>query len=83
MPETNKKLIIAEDAIINKIHLVRNRKVILDYNLVEMYAVETKQLKRQVRRNTSRFPDDFMFELTSGEYQSLRSQTVPVAQLIQ
>lgn len=46
----------------------------LDYDLAEMYAVETKQLKRQVRRNIERFPADFMFELTFPEYDALRSQ---------
>jgi uncharacterized protein YjcR len=44
------------------------------YDLAEMYVVETKQLKRQVRRNLARFPGDFMFELTSEEYEALRSQ---------
>ena len=46
----------------------------LDFDLAEMYTVETKQLKRQVRRNHERFPEDFMFVLTVKEYQSLRSQ---------
>lgn len=46
----------------------------LDFDLSEMYAVETKQLKRQVSRNLERFPNDFMFVLTVKEYQSLRSQ---------
>ncbi len=40
----------------------------------KLYQVENKQLKRQVRRNIERFPEDFMFELTKGEYESLRSQ---------
>jgi len=46
----------------------------LDFDLAELYQVETKQLKRQVRRNIERFPDDFMFELSAEEYSSLRSQ---------
>lgn len=46
----------------------------LDRDLAELYGVETKQLKRQVRRNRARFPDDFMFELTIEELQNLRSQ---------
>jgi hypothetical protein len=46
----------------------------LDFDLSEMYKVETKQLKRQVKRNKERFPFDFMFELTEKEYQNLRSQ---------
>ena len=46
----------------------------LDRVLAELYGVETSQLKRQVRRNIDRFPDDFMFELTKEEYDSLRCQ---------
>lgn len=46
----------------------------LDFDLSEMYNVETKQLKRQVRRNIDRFPEDFMFELTEEEYENLRCQ---------
>lgn len=65
---------LTEEAIISKIYWFRGRKIMLDYDLSEMYAVDTKQLKRQVRRNTDRFPDDFMFELTFQEYDSLRSQ---------
>jgi len=47
---------------------------LLDRDLAELYNVETKQLKRAVRRNIKRFPLDFMFQLTKEEYQSLRSQ---------
>ena len=46
----------------------------LDNDLAEMYGVQTKQLKRQVRRNKSRFPKDFMFELSTKEFENLRSQ---------
>lgn len=46
----------------------------LDRDLAELYQVETKQLKRQVKRNPERFPDDFMFELTKEEFENLRSQ---------
>ena len=46
----------------------------LDRDLAELYGVETKRLKEQVRRNIERFPEDFMFELTKDEYQALRSQ---------
>ena len=74
MPKTNKSLIVSEEKIVNKIYLIRDRKVMLDFDLAEMYDVETKQLKRQVRRNLERFPDDFMFELTAKEFENLRSQ---------
>ena len=58
----------------NKIYEIRGYKVMLDFDLAEIYGVETKRLKEQVRRNIERFPDDFMFELTRDEYNSLRSQ---------
>ncbi len=63
-----------EEKIINKIYVVRGKKVMLDIDLAEMYAVETKQLKRQVKRNKSRFPPDFMFVLKRKEFEILRSQ---------
>ena len=55
-----------------KIFEIRGCRVMLDYDLSELYQVETKNLKRSVRRNIERFPDDFMFELTKAEYDSLR-----------
>jgi hypothetical protein len=66
--------IIPEEAIINKIYLIRGQKVMIDYDLAGLYRVETKQLKRAVKRNIERFPDDFMFELTQKEIQNLRCQ---------
>lgn len=60
---------VAEEAIIRKIYFVRGQKVMIDRDLAERYGVETKQLKRQVRRNIDRFPDDFMFELNGEEFQ--------------
>ena len=55
-----------------KIYEIRGRRVMLDSDLAEMYQVETKNLKRAVRANIERFPDDFMFELTKEEYDALR-----------
>ncbi|MFH0773904.1 MAG: ORF6N domain-containing protein [bacterium] len=55
-----------------KILLIREQKVMLDRDLAELYGVETKMLKRAVKRNINRFPEDFMFELTKEESQSLR-----------
>ena len=55
-----------------KIYEIRGYKVMLDSDLAELYNVETKNLKRAVRANIERFPDDFMFELTKEEYESLR-----------
>jgi len=57
-----------------RIYEIRGQKVMLDYDLAEMYETETKRLKEAVRRNIDRFPRDFMFELTRDEYNSLRTQ---------
>ena len=64
--------LMAAERIENRILLLRGCKVILDSDLADLYEVEVKQLKRQVRRNTDRFPGDFMFELSQQEYESLR-----------
>jgi hypothetical protein len=66
--------LIPDEIIMNQIYYIRGQKVMLDFDLAKLYEVETKQLKRQVRRNLDRFPDDFMFELSQNEYQILRSQ---------
>ncbi len=65
---------IPDELVMNKIYVIRNQKVMLDRDLAELYGVETKQLKRQVNRNIGRFPEDFMFELTEIESESLRCQ---------
>ncbi len=58
----------------SKIYDIRGQRVMLDFDLAELYEVETKRLKEAVRRNIDRFPSDFMFELTKDEFASLRSQ---------
>lgn len=64
--------ILKQTAIESLIHEIRGHKVMLDFDLAELYQVETKRLKESVRRNIERFEgDDFMFELTSEEYNSL------------
>lgn len=63
-------------AIQNKVFTLRGQKVMLDFDLAEMYEVETRSLKQAVRRNIDRFPEDFMFELTKTELENLRSQNV-------
>ena len=62
------------EIILNKIYLVRNQKIMLDKDLANLFGVETKRLKEQVRRNIDRFPEYFMFELAMEEHNSLRSQ---------
>lgn len=53
---------------------IRGQKVIIDSDLAELYGVETKRLNEQVKRNRSRFPEDFVFQLTREEFENLRSQ---------
>jgi len=59
----------------NKIHTIRNEKVMLDYDLAQLYETETKNLKRAVNRNIERFPEDFMFQLSKEEFDNLRCQS--------
>ena len=73
MKKTN-ATIIPDEHLINKIYFIRGMKVMIDRDLAELYGVETKQLKRQVKRNIERFPPDFMFELTKDEFENWRSQ---------
>lgn len=57
-----------------KIHEIRGQRVMLDFDLAQLYGVETKRLNEQVKRNIERFPEDFMFQLTKGEWEILKSQ---------
>jgi phage regulator Rha-like protein len=66
--------LIPQEIIESKILLIRGERVMLDSDLAALYDVETKHLKRAVRRNSTRFPEDFMFQLTQQEYNSLRCQ---------
>ena len=70
----SKEIAIPEEVITNKIYLIRNQKVMLDSDLAELYQVETRRLNEQVKRNTGRFPADFMFQLTEEEWANLKSQ---------
>ncbi len=69
-------LILKPEQIATQIYFVRGEKVLLDRDLAMLYGVETKVLKQTVKRNISRFPEDFMFELTAEEFSILRSQFV-------
>ncbi len=66
--------IVSVERIAGEIYLIRGTKVMLDRDLAELYGIETKRLKEQVRRNIERFPEDFMFELTKEELKNWRSQ---------
>ena len=66
--------IVTTEQIERQILLYRGQKVLLDVHLAALYGVTTKRLNEQVKRNRSRFPDDFMFQLTLDEVEALRSQ---------
>ncbi len=72
----SEEITIPDEIITNKIFLIRDQKVMIDRDLAELYGVETKYLKRQVKRNIERFPEDFMFEMSKEEFQNWRSQFV-------
>ena len=67
------QVLVLEQKILSKIYVIRGQKVMLDADLAVMYRVETRRLNEQVKRNKRRFPRDFMFTLTEGEYANLMS----------
>ena len=73
---TSTSLSVSVQLIERRIYLIRGHKVMLDFDLAELYGVSTRQLNQQVTRNKKRFPEDFMFRLTKDETEALRSQFV-------
>lgn len=71
---TDNKITIPEEIILTKIYFIREQKVMIDRDLAELYGVETRRLNEQVKRNFSRFPEDFMFQLSEIEFTNLKSQ---------
>ena len=74
MPSNKIIKVFNDNEIIEKIYIIRGQKVMIDRDLAEMYEVDTLRLKEQVRRNISRFPEDFMFQMSPEEFQNWRSQ---------
>jgi len=64
------------ERILHAIHVIRGHKVILDADLADLYNVQTKVLNQAVKRNTERFPKDFMFQLSKDQFEILKSQSV-------
>lgn len=75
-PAANSKVVLAPTKLASLVHNLRNEKVLLDSDLAELYGVETRSLNQAVKRNPERFPEDFMFQLTDDELNSLMSQIV-------
>jgi len=76
MAKKELQTLVAEQKILNKIYVIRGEKVMLDKDLAEMYGVETRVLNQGIKRNMARFPKDFMFQLSSKQFQNLISQNV-------
>lgn len=72
--KTSAELKLPDEAVMTKIIVVRGQKVMIDRDLAQLYGVETKRLKEAVRRNITRFPEDFMFKMTKDEFSIWRSQ---------
>lgn len=68
--------VVPAPAIERRIFIIRDRQVMLDEDLADLYGVETRVLVQQVKRNAKRFPSDFMFQLTKAEVEALRSRFV-------
>ena len=66
--------VLPDENIISKIYFIRGQKIMLDEDLALLYQVETKRLNEQVKRNSDRFPKDFIFQLSSKEFENLKSQ---------
>ncbi|MBN1493465.1 MAG: ORF6N domain-containing protein [Candidatus Omnitrophica bacterium] len=74
MISQNKNAALSVEIVGSKILVIRGKRVMLDRDLADLYGVETKRLNEQIKRNSKRFPIDFMFQLTSDEIEALRSQ---------
>lgn len=70
------QMLVTEQKILNRIHVVRGEKIMLDRDLAELYGIETKVLKQAVKRNRERFPKDFMFEMTAKEFKKWKENTI-------
>lgn len=76
MRKKKENLVVADEALISKIYYIRGHKVMLDRDLADLYNSLPIRLREQVRRNINRFPDNFMFQLTMEEVESMVSQNV-------
>ena len=76
MSEEKEEIILSDNLVANKIYLIRDKRVMLDKDLAELYEVETRVLNQAVNRNIERFPEIFMFQLTQTEFEILKSQIV-------
>ena len=77
MDKTDEMMLLNHESLVKKIYIIRGQKVMLDFELAEIYGYETKAFNQQVKRNIEKFDEDFMFRLTDEEVSELsRSQNV-------
>jgi len=74
MEKSCQSLTIPETLVTSKIYVMRNKRIMLDRDLAELYDVETNVLNQAVKRNIERFPEEFMFQLNTEEFEILKSQ---------
>jgi phage regulator Rha-like protein len=74
MEEIKNELIVSDELVISKIYYIRGKKVMLDRDLAMLYGVEPRRLREQVKRNAERFPENFIFQITEDEVDSMVSQ---------
>ncbi len=74
MAKVDASMIVADEVVMRKIYYLREQKVMLDRDLAELYGVQAIRLREQVKRNTVRFPSNFMFRLTDEEVETMVSQ---------
>lgn len=73
MAKKETELMVPDELVMSQIYFIRGQKVMIDRDLAELYTVETKRLKEALNRNISRFPNDFMFQMTKEELENWRS----------
>ena len=76
MNEKDEIVLVNEDFLARKIYVIRGQKVMLDFELAEIYGYETKTFNQQVKHNIEKFDDDFRFQLTKEEWEILRSKNL-------
>ncbi len=74
MAKSINKITVVDEIIVNKIYYIRKQKIMLDRDLAELYGVRAIRLREQVKRNIVRFPENFMFQLTAKEVETMVSQ---------
>lgn len=76
MDKKDEMMIVSHESLVKKIYIIREQKVMLDFELAEIYGYETKDFNQQVKNTIEKFDDDFRFQLTKEEWEFLRSKNL-------